>query len=86
VSCAYPPIPIRDWDFCVYRDPEKPSTYGWGRTSAEALDDFTRLELEEACYAECGDATDEDSGCQLAARGYGGKCPLRVLEERRAKR
>lgn len=62
--------PLRQFDWMAYRDPEKPSTYGYGRTEAEALADFNRMELEAACEHECG-----DGDCQFACTN-GGKCPL----------
>lgn len=44
----FPPIPIRDWDWCCYRDgdDELSHTYGWGRTEQEALADWRRLQQE----------------------------------------
>ena len=45
---VYPPIPDRRWDYCAYRNPES-KLVGWGRTAQEALDDFARLEAEDAC-------------------------------------
>lgn len=34
----YPPIPIRDFDWCAYYDPE--GDHGWGRTELEAIQDL----------------------------------------------
>lgn len=67
---VHPPIPIRDWDWCAYRDPES-KLVGWGRTEAEARADFARLELEDACYHECNNSY----ACQFSAAS-GGRCPL----------
>jgi hypothetical protein len=37
----YPPIPIRDFDWCAYLDGEEErGEYGYGRTEAEAIADF----------------------------------------------
>lgn len=42
--CICPPIPIRTFDWCAYRDPE--SLTGYGRTELEAVADL--LEQEDA--------------------------------------
>jgi hypothetical protein len=41
-SHIYPPIPIRDYDWCAYFDDlgADCSPYGWGRTQAEARADL----------------------------------------------
>lgn len=40
-SFQYPPIPIRDHDWCAHYDGEEEAGhYGWGRTAQEAIDDF----------------------------------------------
>lgn len=37
----YPPIPIRDFDWCAYFDgDEEEGPRGWGRTEAEAIADL----------------------------------------------
>src|SRR5882724_2581783 len=37
---VYPPIPIRNRDWCAYEDGEEESRrYGWGRTEREAIAD-----------------------------------------------
>lgn len=66
---VHPPIPIRGWDWCAYRDPES-KIVGWGKTEGAALADFARLELEEACFHEC-----KSYGCAFTAAN-GGLCPL----------
>lgn len=43
----YPPIPIRIYDWCAYRDPER-TPYGYGSTEAEAIADLLSLEEEES--------------------------------------
>lgn len=45
---TYPPIPIRDYDWCAYHDgdDEIASRYGWGKTEQEALADLRRLDRE----------------------------------------
>ena len=49
----FPPIPIRTFDWCAYRDGDEESGhYGWGRTKAEAIEDLLRLEDEENEYQE----------------------------------
>ena len=38
---VYPPIPIRDWDWCAYFDgDEEGGPVGWGKTKDEALADL----------------------------------------------
>jgi len=45
----YPPIPVRDFDWCAYRDGEEESGHcGWGKTQAEAIEDLRRLDQERA--------------------------------------
>jgi hypothetical protein len=41
-SHVYPPIPVRDFDWCAYFDDVGAdcSPYGWGRTEAEAKQDL----------------------------------------------
>jgi hypothetical protein len=40
-SHVYPPIPARNWDWCAHYDGEEEAgNYGWGRTEAEAIQDF----------------------------------------------
>jgi len=37
-SHVYPPIPIRQWDWCAFLDgQEEDGPYGWGRTEEEAI-------------------------------------------------
>ena len=44
---AYPPIPIRDWDWCAYREGrEEDGNYGWGRTEGAAIEDLKQIEHE----------------------------------------
>jgi hypothetical protein len=46
-SFEYPPIPIRSFDWCAYRDGEEESgRYGWGKTEQEAVQDLLALEDE----------------------------------------
>ena len=44
--CIYPPIPIRQFDWCAYRDPER-RPYGYGATEAEAIADLLQQEEDE---------------------------------------
>lgn len=45
-SFVYPPIPIRQFDWCAYLDgTEEEGPYGWGKTEAEAI-----LDLEDLLY------------------------------------
>ena len=38
---VYPPIPIRDYDWCAYYDGEEEAGhYGYGSTEEEAIKDF----------------------------------------------
>lgn len=40
-SFVNPPIPIRTHDWCAFYDGEEEAgNYGWGRTEAEAIQDF----------------------------------------------
>lgn len=40
-SHVYPPIPLRQFDWCAFIDGEEErGEYGWGRTEQEAIDDF----------------------------------------------
>jgi hypothetical protein len=40
-SNVYPPIPIREFDWCAYLDGEEEAgPYGWGRSEAEAIADL----------------------------------------------
>lgn len=73
---VYPPISMREYDWCAYRDPES-KMVGWGKTEAEALADFERLELEADCERECWQNGHEE--CQFALTN-GGKCPLEIKE------
>lgn len=46
---AYPPIPIRDHDWAVFRyGDEETGKYGWGRTKEEAIAALLDMEAEEA--------------------------------------
>lgn len=48
-SFIYPPIPIRSFDWCAYRDgQEELGGYGYGRTEQEAIDDLLANEAEAA--------------------------------------
>jgi hypothetical protein len=43
----YPPIPLRQFDWCAYHDGEEETGhYGYGATEAEALEDLKRLDQE----------------------------------------
>lgn len=48
-SRVYPPIPIRQFDWCAYRenDVEDGSRYGWGATEEEAMLDLFAMENDE---------------------------------------
>lgn len=40
-SFVYPPIPVRQFDWCAYRDGEEEAGgYGYGATEAEAIADL----------------------------------------------
>jgi len=45
---CHPPIPVRDYDWCSYRDGDQETAgrYGWGKTEHEAIDDMRRLDRE----------------------------------------
>lgn len=43
-SFVYPPIPIRQFDWCAYLEgTEEEANYGWGATEAEAILDLEDL-------------------------------------------
>ena len=48
-SFVHPPIPIRDHDWCAYRenDVEDASRYGWGYTEDGAIRDLMAIEEED---------------------------------------
>ena len=47
-SFVYPPIPIRDFDWCAYFDgTEETGRYGYGRTEAEAIEELMDLYGED---------------------------------------
>ncbi len=41
-TCVYPPIPIRQYDWCAYYEDEgeEAGRYGWGETEADAILDL----------------------------------------------
>lgn len=40
-SHMFPPIPIREFDWCAHYEGEEEAGHcGWGRTEAEAIQDF----------------------------------------------
>lgn len=42
---AYPPIPIRNFDWCAWYDGcEEDQNYGWGKTESEAINDLKSRE------------------------------------------
>lgn len=42
----FPPIPIRNFDWCAFRDSYEPGDpIGWGRTTQDAIQDL--LDVEE---------------------------------------
>lgn len=45
-SFVYPPIPIRQFDWCAFTD-EESGRYGWGKTEAEAIEDFKTTYCDE---------------------------------------
>jgi hypothetical protein len=71
-SCQYPPIPIRNFDWCAYFDGcEEDGRYGYGATEAEAIADFIENHAEE--YEE-QDARQRER--EADARHNGGLSPL----------
>jgi hypothetical protein len=57
-SNPYPPIPTRAFDWCAHYDGEEEAgNYGWGRTEAEAVQDF---------IANCKDDHDERLGIRTS--------------------
>jgi len=58
-----PPIPIRKYDYCAYRDGyEEIGQYGFGETEQEALDELAEIEAE---HAEGTDLSVRDGGCPV---------------------
>ena len=55
----YPPIPIRSFDWCAYRDGrEEEGNYGWGPTKEAAIADLLANEEDvdttiERCWPRC---------------------------------
>ena len=46
-SFVYPPIPVRNFDWCAYRDgTEETGRYGYGATEADAIAELLMLEDE----------------------------------------
>lgn len=46
-SFVYPPIPLRQFDWCAYRDGhEEDGHYGWGHTEGKAIEDLLEWEQE----------------------------------------
>ncbi len=44
-SLVYPPIPIRTFDWCAYRENgDERSPRGWGRTKDDAIADLLAIE------------------------------------------
>ena len=44
---VYPPIPIRQYDWCAFREGnEEAGGYGWGRTEREAINSLLEQEDE----------------------------------------
>jgi len=39
-SYIFPPIPIRDFDWCAYYDGEEEAHCGWGKTEKEAIQEL----------------------------------------------
>lgn len=45
----FPPIPLRQFDWCAYRDGDEESgRYGWGPTEQAAIDDLLQLEADDS--------------------------------------
>ena len=48
VDFIYPPIPLRQFDWCAYRaDGDEHSPRGWGRTAEDAAADLLNAEDEQ---------------------------------------
>ncbi len=43
----YPPIPLRWFDWCAYRDPEPGNLYGYGATEEAAIADLLEQEADQ---------------------------------------
>jgi hypothetical protein len=49
-SHVYPPIPVREFDWCAYRSEtsDEHGPFGWGATKEEAIADLLEIEEENA--------------------------------------
>lgn len=56
VHCVFPPIPIRQFDYVAYRDPE--GKYGYGQTAEQAIEDLLALENDEEFCVYCDETSD----------------------------
>lgn len=45
--CVYPPIPIRDFDYCAYYRGEEDGNNGWGKTAQAAIEDFLEKQNDQ---------------------------------------
>jgi hypothetical protein len=61
-----PPIPVRDFDYSAYVDPE--GIVGWGKTPEEAIQDY---HMQVGQCGVCGEYHDEDSVPMICATGDG---------------
>jgi hypothetical protein len=62
-SHMFPPIPVRDFDWCAHYDGEEEAGhYGWGRTEAEAIRDF-----EENCAEDHDERLDRPVATRVPA-------------------
>ena len=59
-SHVFPPIPMRQFDWAAYRDPE--GQVGWGHTEAEAIADL--IDLERAAVPDRESAWLVERKCQ----------------------
>ena len=62
----HPPIPVRQYDWCAYRDPERLT--GYGATEKEAIADLLEEERREA--EELLDSLESQPGCPYCRSGW----------------
>ena len=69
-TCDFPPIPIREFDWCAfYEGDEESGPRGYGATEAEAIEDFVTNYVDEEQEAR-------DREREAEARHNGGLSPL----------
>jgi hypothetical protein len=56
-SYVFPPIPVRHYDYCAFRQgTEVSGNYGWGASKEDAIADLITIEADAEAEAEQADA------------------------------